>query len=98
MHAAGRFALNGGMSAYARLHAAAAHADDGGAAFAAFAIEQGQRVARLQAQNLGVARRAVRQIQLAAFRQGLRHIQTRRGGLRFADRRQISSAIHSKRF
>ena len=45
------------------VHLRAAHAGDGGAVLPAFPIEQGERIARLEAQHLHMARRGSRQAQ-----------------------------------
>ncbi len=68
MHRASSFALDGVVGAHLHAHLAAAHVGDGGIEFAArsfrgaqAAMEQRDRLARLHAQHLNMARRACRQ-------------------------------------
>jgi len=85
MHFARGFTLHGVVRADLDLHIAAAHAQHLGFEFAArealarLAFEQGDAVARLQAQYLDMARRAGGQLQRQAGAQGKRAVEAGHG-------------------
>ena len=70
MHRSVGFALDGVVRTHIDLDIAAAHAGHGGVKLAAFAVEQGDGIARLQAQHLHMACSARWQTQGQAGGQG----------------------------
>jgi len=76
VHGARGLALHGAVAADLHLHIAAAHVGDGGAPLAALAVEQRDRVARLQAQHLHMARGRRRQREQRISGQGQGAVKT----------------------